>query len=48
MRPPGWSRYYHLHITGDEATLALITPDGIQFPPQNCLIDNALQASSNT
>lgn len=35
----------HRHITGDPETLAQITPDGVQFPPQNCLIHNALQAS---
>jgi hypothetical protein len=36
----------HRHITGDPATLAQILPDAVvQFPPQNCLVHNALQAS---
>jgi hypothetical protein len=35
----------HRHITGDAAALAAINPDSPPFPPQNCLIHNAEQAS---
>jgi hypothetical protein len=33
------------HITGDAATLAAINPGSTPFPPQNCFIHNAEQAS---
>lgn len=33
------------HITGDAAALAEINPDSTPFPPQNCFIHNADQAS---
>ncbi len=33
------------HVTGDAAALAEINPGSAQFPPQNCFIHNAEQAS---
>lgn len=33
------------HVTGDAAALAEINPGSVQFPPQNCFIHNADQAS---